>query len=264
MKVSIITINLNKASSLLRTIESVIKQTYSDFEFIIIDGGSTDGSVDVIKKNESRIDYWISEPDKGIYNAMNKGILVSTGKYLLFLNSGDYLCNERVLEGIFKEKISGEIIYADGFYQRKDRTLKPFVTPENLDLLFIIDHGLLHPSTLISASTFKILGLYNENFKIISDAEFFIKALLKGVIFQKVNLPVAVVEPGGLSQNCLNLLRFEQTEMLKSSVDNDYFKLYLSRNSLIDQLAFFKKSKLLRFLLRHRTVKFYNRLISYF
>lgn len=88
MKYSIITINYNNADGLRRTIESVVNQTYKDIEYIIIDGGSTDGSVDVIKEYGSQIDYWVSEPDKGIYNAMNKGILQAHGEYLNFMNSG--------------------------------------------------------------------------------------------------------------------------------------------------------------------------------
>ena len=88
-KISIITINYNNCEGLRRTIESVVNQTCRDFEYIIIDGGSTDGSVDVIKRYADNIDYWVSEPDKGIYNAMNKGIRMATGDYVQILNSGD-------------------------------------------------------------------------------------------------------------------------------------------------------------------------------
>ena len=89
MKLSIITINRNNAAGLRRTIESVVSQTYTEFEYIIIDGASTDESVDVIKEYADKITFWVSEPDNGIYNAMNKGILKAKGEYLLFLNSGD-------------------------------------------------------------------------------------------------------------------------------------------------------------------------------
>lgn len=90
-KLSIITVNLNNKDGLQKTIESVISQTCKDFEWIIIDGGSVDGSKDIIEKYSKEIDYWVSESDQGIYHAMNKGILRSHGEYLLFLNSGDYL-----------------------------------------------------------------------------------------------------------------------------------------------------------------------------
>ncbi|MDR2910496.1 MAG: glycosyltransferase [Bacteroidales bacterium] len=93
MKLSIITINLNNVAGLQKTIESVVKQTFTDYEYIVIDGGSTDGSADIIKQHANKITYWVSEPDKGIYNAMNKGIRVAKGEYCLFLNSGDWLIN---------------------------------------------------------------------------------------------------------------------------------------------------------------------------
>ena len=91
MKLSVITINFNNKEGLAKTIVSVVGQTTRDFEWIIIDGGSTDGSMELIENNSEYISYYVSEPDKGIYNAMNKGIMASHGEYLLFLNSGDYL-----------------------------------------------------------------------------------------------------------------------------------------------------------------------------
>ena len=89
MKYSIITVNFNNKEGLRKTIESVIHQTFHDFEFIVIDGGSTDGSADVLKEYHTQIDYWVSEPDGGIYQGMNKGIKKATGDYLNFMNSGD-------------------------------------------------------------------------------------------------------------------------------------------------------------------------------
>ena len=84
-----------------KTINSVLNQTFDDFEFIVIDGGSNDGGIDVIKQYKDKIDYWVSEPDKGVYNAMNKGIAKAVGDYLLFLNSGDYLCSNTILKEVF-------------------------------------------------------------------------------------------------------------------------------------------------------------------
>ncbi len=95
---SIITVNRNNDTGLKKTIDSVISQTYNDFEFIIIDGASTDSSAELIRKYSSYLSYWISEPDNGTYHAMNKGIRVSAGDYCLFLNSGDYLLDDKVLE----------------------------------------------------------------------------------------------------------------------------------------------------------------------
>jgi glycosyltransferase involved in cell wall biosynthesis len=115
MKLSIITINYNNLEGLKRTYESVVSQTCQDFEWIIIDGGSTDGSKDFIEEHQAQFAYWCSEPDKGIYNAMNKGIVKATGEYLQFLNSGDNLVDDKVIEeflalGWEEDVVSGDII----------------------------------------------------------------------------------------------------------------------------------------------------------
>ena len=101
MKISIITVCFNAVGVIEKTILSVISQTYNDVEYIIIDGGSTDGTLDIVKKYENYIAYWISEPDSGIYNAMNKGVKHATGLYCNFMNAGDFFINEKVLENIF-------------------------------------------------------------------------------------------------------------------------------------------------------------------
>ena len=101
MKYSIITINFNNREGLERTIKSVITQTCQDFEYIIIDGGSTDGSIDIIKKYANKIHYWVSEPDNGIYHAMNKGVQFAHGEYLNFMNSGDFFIDIEVLSDLF-------------------------------------------------------------------------------------------------------------------------------------------------------------------
>ena len=110
MKYSIITINYNNADGLRRTIESVVSQTYADYEYLIIDGGSTDGSVNAIKEYEDKISYWVSEKDGGIYNAMNKGVKVAHGEYLIFMNSGDVFYNDRVIERIESSQRTDDII----------------------------------------------------------------------------------------------------------------------------------------------------------
>ena len=101
-QLSIITINYNNLAGLQKTFESVFNQTFQDFEYIVIDGGSTDGSKELIEQYHDKIDYWVSEPDSGIYNAMNKGIVRANGEYLQFLNSGDSLLGENILKNVFK------------------------------------------------------------------------------------------------------------------------------------------------------------------
>ena len=117
MKFSIITINYNNKEGLEKTIQSVLGQTFHDYQFIIIDGGSTDGSLDIIKQNADHIDYWVSEPDGGRYPAMNKGIKQAKGDFLNFMNSGDTFHSPTVLEDIAKMNLTEDII-TGGFYDQ--------------------------------------------------------------------------------------------------------------------------------------------------
>ena len=110
MKLSIITINFNDREGLDKTIQSVINQAYKEFEYIVIDGASTDGSVDVIKKYADKLTHWVSEPDSGIYNAMNKGTQMASGEYCLYLNSGDFLAEDDVLERLFENDFNEDIV----------------------------------------------------------------------------------------------------------------------------------------------------------
>lgn len=120
MKLSIITINRNNCAGLSRTMDSVIRQTCKDFEWILIDGASTDGSVDLIRQNKQHITYWVSEPDKGIYNAMNKGLQQAHGEYCLFLNSGDWLAQNSTIAEVLPI-LSGDIFVARSLYHNGQR-----------------------------------------------------------------------------------------------------------------------------------------------
>ncbi len=176
-QLSIITINRNDAQGLEKTLESIWKkQSFKDFEHIIIDGASTDNSINIIKKYASHLSYWVSEPDKGIYNAMNKGIIKAKGNYLLFLNSGDWLEND-ILARVFKENFTEDIVYADlyQYHNADDIQISPY--PDKLTLPFIYNYSLGHPSTFIKRELFKNM-LYEEKYRIISDWAFFIKQIL--------------------------------------------------------------------------------------
>ncbi len=178
-KLSIITINLNNKAGLLKTIISVINQTISDFEYIIIDGGSTDGSVELIEKYTYKITYWVSEPDKGIYNAMNKGIKIASGEYCLFLNSGDWLVDNNVLNDFINAHLEHDIV--SGNIQVNENSQKKIIESpynENLDFRVFYEGSLPHQSTFIKRELFNVHGLFNENYRIVADGEFFIKCLL--------------------------------------------------------------------------------------
>jgi len=178
-KLSIITINFNNASGLRKTIESIVSQTFTDYEYIVIDGASTDGSVDVIKHYADKITYWVSEPDKGIYNAMNKGILKANGEYCLFLNSGDWLVDNRVLADFIIENFDEDIVSGNTYlWNNTVLELCKSISPNELTYDFLLDLVIIHQSTFIKKILFDKYGLYNEQLKIVSDWEFFIKALI--------------------------------------------------------------------------------------
>ena len=177
-KLSIITINYNNLEGLKRTVESVVNQTWQEFEYIVIDGGSTDGSADFIESQSENIDYWVSEQDKGIYNAMNKGIAKATGEYLLFLNSGDHLCSNTVLQENHTIIRDYDLIYFN--IEFIDRKISKIVSyPDKLDFSYFYKGTLCHQSTFIKKTLFDIFGFYDENFRFVSDWKFFIEALFK-------------------------------------------------------------------------------------
>ena len=123
MKYSIITVNYNNREGLKRTIESVIHQTFRDFEFIVIDGGSTDSSAEVLKAYDEHISYWVSEKDNGIYDAMNKGIRKATGDYLNFMNSGDCFYDDDVLRNVTAYASDADIITGRDYHFSEERHL---------------------------------------------------------------------------------------------------------------------------------------------
>jgi glycosyltransferase involved in cell wall biosynthesis len=178
-KISVITINYNDKKGLKKTIDSVVSQTFKDFEFIIIDGGSNDGSVSVIEENKDEISYWVSEPDSGIYNAMNKGIKAATGDFVIFMNSGDCFYSNTVLEEVLPDLQDDFDIYYGDCYRVTGNNLKKWAFPEKLSFSFFYSSSLSHQSTFIRRKLFYKFFMYNENFRIVSDWEFFIYAICK-------------------------------------------------------------------------------------
>lgn len=177
---SIITVNLNNGAGLQRTAQSVSEQTFSDFEFILIDGGSTDTSAEVISRFSNCITYAVSEQDRGIYHAMNKGIRQAQGQYCLFLNSGDWLSGPTVLEEVFAKKPEADLIAGNVFfYDNQQQQIKWHVeSPAIMTARTLFLGTLSHQATFIRRSLFERVGMYNEQLSIASDWLFFIDALL--------------------------------------------------------------------------------------
>jgi glycosyltransferase involved in cell wall biosynthesis len=206
MKLSIVTINYNNAADLDKTIQSVIQQTWKDFEYIVIDGGSSDASVEIIKQNEERIDYWVSEKDNGIYHAMNKGISKSSGDYLLMLNSGDMLAGEEVLEKIFgKDCYNEDLLIGDVYKAYNGKLFDKKCFPDTLTFGFLRRQALSHQGTFIKKKLHYIVGFYDESLKYSSDWKFFILAICKyNVSYKHIPSFVTVCDCGGLTYNPAN------------------------------------------------------------
>lgn len=201
MKLSIITINYNHKEGLLKTIKSVVNQTYHDIEYIVIDGGSTDGSVDVVKQYDDSISYWVSEPDCGIYNAMNKGVAKATGEYCLFLNSGDSLHGtDSILE--FVSKLSGEdLLMGRVMCIPSGRIAWDDISYPLTMLDFYLGGPVPHQACLIRRALFN-KHLYDEELRIVSDWKFFLQVIVQDQCSYKiVDTVVSDFEEGGISSN---------------------------------------------------------------
>ena len=205
MKLSIITVNLNNEEGLKRTIESVINQKFTDYEYLIIDGGSADASIDLVRNYLSYISHFVSEPDSGVYEAMNKGISLATGDYLLFLNSGDYLADSEALAQLLDCDTAADLIYGDMEQLYRDGSRTIAVMPEKISAEFLLDKTLCHPATLIKRSLFSIYGLYDTRYRIVADWAFFLKVILLGkVSYVHRNVVLSVFNMDGMSSSLSN------------------------------------------------------------
>lgn len=203
MKLSIITINRNNSKGLEITINSIVKQTFVEFEHLIIDGASTDESIDVIKKNENGKLKWLSEPDNGIYSAMNKGIMLAKGEYCLFLNSGDYLATNSVLQDLFNLPLCEDIIY--GSILMSDGKRYDYPNEGDVTFRYFINNTLPHPCSLIRRTLFEKIGFYDENLQLVSDWKFFLIAICSyNAKIKKVGFVISIFDLNGISSQTTN------------------------------------------------------------
>lgn len=199
MQLSIITINYNNKNGLLRTIESVEAQTFRDFEWIIIDGASSDGSKDLIEKKSAQFSYWCSERDNGVYHAMNKGIVKAKGTFVLFLNSGDRLHDKDVLIKVFSKQYTSDIIYGDCYSIYKNK-IEENKQPELITLSTISNRTIAHQSSFIRTSLFE-KNLYDESFRIAADWKWFLYAFFNNRKFEHINVFVSDFYCDGISSD---------------------------------------------------------------
>lgn len=225
-KISIITINFNNAIGLKKTIESVLGQCYKDFEYIIIDGGSTDESKEIIEDYQKEITYWVSEKDNGIYHAMNKGIKEATGDFVIFMNSGDVFYNETIIDILVNQlKNTDAILYGDVLLRNeKKNTERIQKHPEKLNFSYFYNQTICQQACFIKRSLFDTVFYFNENYKISSDWEFLIYAIyIEKVKTRKIDLLISIYDTSGISGN-QDFRRIATTE--REQTINKYFPLY--------------------------------------
>ena len=270
IKLSIITINYNNAEGLRKTMESVLAQTYTEIEYIIVDGASTDGSVDVIRELATRPTIkWVSEKDTGIYNAMNKGIRMATGEYIEILNSGDILAADDVTERMFQAMGYGQwaidnennrqspmanrpqipIFYGNMIKEYPDgrrvvdRCQAKGYTPESF--YYFYRGTLNHDCAYIRRDLFEKYGLYNEEMKICSDWEWYVRAIvLGGEKTVYANIDVTVFDMTGISElNGKNkdIILKERREYLESILPASVLRDYNMYSLPIEQYRRLKK-----------------------
>ena len=210
MKISIITINYNHAEGLRKTVESVVSQTSHDYEYIVIDGGSTDGSVDVIQEYADKIDYWVSEPDGGIYPAMNKGIRVAKGEYCIFMNSGDCFYNSKVIERVIKYKKTEDVVSGDIIYPGQG----VWTNPDKITMARFYKHAIYHQACFIKTKLLKGHP-YDETMKIAADWKWFIDMLIfQNATYIHIPVTISLYEGAGISEAGTTLGHKEREETL--------------------------------------------------
>jgi glycosyltransferase involved in cell wall biosynthesis len=196
-KVSIVTINYNMRDELDATIQSVLSQTYANLEYVVIDGGSTDGSVEIIKRSTARIHHWVSERDRGLYHAMNKGTAASTGDWVLFMNSGDRFVDNEVVADVFKSAHDdADLLYGHSLRFYKREGVERVILAEPPDIL---PWGMnCSHQSLFARRSLLMEFPFSENL-IAADFEFLLTAKVEGKRFKMVDRVIAANSTGGMS-----------------------------------------------------------------
>ena len=255
-KISIITINYNNANGLKETLVSVANQTYPNIEYIVVDGESRDGSKVLIEEFENHLAFAFIEPDTGIYNAMNKGIKKATGDYILFLNSGDSLINNRIIENVVAIGLTHDLVYGDlQFFTTEKQWI--WNLPSDLTFNTFYTSTIAHPSTFIKRSLFDQVGFYDENLSIVSDWKFFLLATAKfNCNYKHIDLIISAYNFDGISSKTENLVAInaERAQVLKQEFPfliADYEELKVLKAEMKKMKNWIKVRKF--------TKKFFNR-----
>jgi len=255
--ISIISVAYNNKAGLEKTIHSVLQQTFTNYELIVVDGGSTDGTKELLESYGNKINYWVSEKDKGIYNAMNKGVVVATGDYLLMLNSGDFLVDEYILQKVVDAKLDSAIVYGNVVW-KTDMEMYEGSFPSTLTFKFFLNYSLGHQAAFIRKDVHTIVGLYDEHLRIMSDWKLFVLSMCKfNLSYKHISIPISVCSRDGISckPESANFIAEEKTSVLQQE-----FPLFLTDYSLAGDLE--GKVNRIKQLLVFRVIGKVNRIIS--
>jgi glycosyltransferase involved in cell wall biosynthesis len=230
LKISIITVCFNSEKTIRDTIESVLGQDYSDIEYVIIDGGSSDGTLDVIREYEDRIDTVISEPDKGIYDAMNKGIQLATGDVIGILNSDDFFESSCVISDVinqFKSNPESSLVFGDVVLVQPSNTQK-VVRFYNADKFrtWKLRFGWMppHPASFFKRSAYEQVGNYSLDYKIASDYELFVRMLMvRKLPYSRINKVLVRMRAGGISTSGIKNSILLNSEIVKACKNNGVY-----------------------------------------
>lgn len=223
MMLSIVTINRNNAIGLEKTMRSVAAQTCKEFEYIVVDGASTDGSVETVKKHEAEFNHlkWVSEPDSGIYNAMNKGLRMTSGDYIQILNSGDSLATPDVMERMLSalEKANKPSMFYGNMvkcFPDGRRCADKSFEGREITMLDMYTGTLNHDPTYIRRDMFEKYGYYDESLKIVSDWKWYLQTIvLGGEEPRYVDIDVTLFDMSGISETNKDLDRAERKQVLE-------------------------------------------------
>lgn len=228
--ISIVTVCYNAVRDLEPTIQSVLNQTYPNIEYIIIDGGSTDGTINIIHKYQKRLTYWISEPDKGIYDAMNKGIKHAQGEWISFMNAGDLFYNNQVITNVFNNSIPQNIKVIYGDHIKKNGYYKKIIHSRSTNC-FYKQLPFCHQSAFLKNDGYT----YDINYRIAADYDLFrsIYAQNGPSSYKKLKLIISIFDATGISTTNEQLLRKEYSAIYRKYKDYyfyyDYIKEHLKR-----------------------------------
>lgn len=233
MKISVITVTYNSASTLADTIQSVLNQTYNDIEYIIVDGASKDQTVDIIKSFEPKFEgrmKWISEPDKGLYDAMNKGIKMATGKIIGILNSDDFYTSNSVLQQIvqaFLENNNPDAVYGDVHFVKPDnlnKCVRYYSSKIFRRYLMILGFMPAHPAFYISKTCYEFFGLYKTDYKVAADFEFLLRVIYtRNIDIHYLPLDMVTMRTGGASTSGLASHKQIMKEHLRAFRENEVY-----------------------------------------